>query len=289
MPVRHCERGQRNNSEAAPGLFGCFVSRHDGAFVPIAALAAMLVLCLASLAFAFDFPALTGRVVDQAGVIQSGTRSDIEEMLKNLEDKSGIQLVVATVKSLEGSDIETYANQLFRTWKLGEAKKNNGVLLLVAPTEHKVRIEVGYGLEGTLTDALSSVLISSDIVPRFKTGDFSGGIERGVDGIISILNGDSAEWQPKVPLRSDDQFVSELIPILFVVIFITILVIAVGRSLWSGHYVTRSGRQVWVPTPGSSGSSSWSSSRGSSSSSSSDSGFSGGGGSSGGGGASGSW
>ena len=177
-------------------------------------------LCLASFALAFDFPALTGRVVDQAGVIQSGTRSDIEEMLKNLEDKSGIQLVVATVKSLEGSDIETYANQLFRTWKLGEAKKNNGVLLLVAPAEHKVRIEVGYGLEGTLTDALSSVLISSDIVPRFKTGDFSGGIERGVDGIISILNGDSAEWQPKVPLRSDDQFGNELIPICFLVFFI---------------------------------------------------------------------
>ena len=187
MPLRHCERGQSSSSETAPELFRRFASRHDGVLVPAAAL---LFLCLTSFAFAFNFPALTGRVVDQADVIQSGTKSDIEEMLKNLEDKSGIQLVVATVKSLEGSDIETYANQLFRTWKLGEAKKNNGVLLLVAPAEHKVRIEVGYGLEGTLTDALSSVLISSDIVPRFKTGDFSSGIERGVDGIISILNGE---------------------------------------------------------------------------------------------------
>ena len=77
--------------------------------------------------------------------------------------------------------------QLFRFWKLGEAKKNNGVLLLVAPNERKVRIEVGYGLEGTLTDALSSVIISSAIIPRFKTKDYSGGIERGVDGIISVL------------------------------------------------------------------------------------------------------
>ena len=75
--------------------------------------------------------------------------------------------------------------ELFRFWKLGEAKKNNGVLLLVAPAEHKVRIEVGYGLEGTLTDALSSVIISSAIVPRFKANDYSGGIERGVEGIIS--------------------------------------------------------------------------------------------------------
>jgi uncharacterized protein len=80
------------------------------------------------------------------------SRSELEAKLKNLEDKSGIQVVVATVKSLEGSDIETYANQLFRNWRLGEAKKNNGVLLLIAPNEHKVRIEVGYGLEGTLTE-----------------------------------------------------------------------------------------------------------------------------------------
>ena len=101
------------------------------------------------------------------------SRSELEAKLKNLEDKSGIQVVVATVKSLEGSDIETYANQLFRNWRLGEAKKNNGVLLLVAPNEHKVRIEVGYGLEGTLTDALSSVIISSAMVPRFKANDFS--------------------------------------------------------------------------------------------------------------------
>ena len=286
MPLRHCECGQGNSSETAPGLFRRFALRHDGAFVAVAAL---LFVCLTSFAFSFDFPALTGRVVDQAGVIKSGTKSDIEEMLKNLEDKSGIQLVVATVKSLEGSDIETYANQLFRTWKLGEAKKNNGVLLLVAPAEHKVRIEVGYGLEGTLTDALSSVLISSDIVPRFKTGDFSGGIERGVDGIISILNGDSAEWQPKAAVRSDDNSGSEVVAIVFLIIFITILIAAVSRSLWSGHYVKRNGRQVWVPTPISSSSSSLSSSSDSSSSSSSDSGFSGGGGSSGGGGASGSW
>ncbi len=140
---------------------------------------AALVLCLASLALALDFPALTGRVVDQANVMTAQSRNDLEAKLKELEDKSSIQLVVATVKSLQGSDVETYTNELFRFWKLGEAKKNNGVLLLVAPAEHKVRIEVGYGLEGTLTDALSSVIISSAIIPRFKTGDFSGGIERG--------------------------------------------------------------------------------------------------------------
>jgi uncharacterized protein len=102
----------------------------------------------AFVAFALDYPPLTGRVVDQANVITAQSRGALEEKLKDLEDKSGIQLVVATVKSLQGSDVETYANGLFRFWKLGQAQKNNGVLLLVAPAEHKVRIEVGYGLEG---------------------------------------------------------------------------------------------------------------------------------------------
>ena len=150
--------------------------------------AAVLVLFLAAVAIALSFPPLTGRVVDQAGIMTAQSRSDLEGKLKTLEDKSGIQLVVATVGSLEGNDIETYANQLFRNWRLGEAKKNNGVLLLVAPNEHKVRIEVGYGLEGTLTDALSSVIISSAIVPRFKASDFSGGANSRTMSAVLVRN-----------------------------------------------------------------------------------------------------
>ena len=112
-------------------------------------LVALLALAWAGLAvFAANFPALTGRIVDQANVIAAETRNAIEPKLADLEAKSGIQLVVATVASLEGQEIEPYANALFRTWKLGEKIKNNGVLLLVAPNEHRVRIEVGYGLEG---------------------------------------------------------------------------------------------------------------------------------------------
>jgi uncharacterized protein len=267
--------------------------------------AGLLALCLgAASASALDFPALTGRVVDQANVISADTRSDIEAESKGLEDKSGTQLVVATVKSLQGSDIETYANELFRAWKLGQAQKNNGVLLLVAPSEHKVRIEVGYGLEGTLTDALSSVIISSAIIPRFKDGDFSGGIARGVDGIISVLGGDTAEWQPQpqTAVRAENQSILwALFPMWFSLGLILVMrMIAIGiRDIYcgirygdwhpalSGHYVRRHGQMVFVPASGSSGGSSWSSSD--SSSSSSDSDFSGGGGSSGGGGASGSW
>jgi uncharacterized protein len=146
---------------------------------------------------ALNFPALSGRVVDQANIIQPGTRSAIEQKLADLEAKSGIQLVVATVSSLEGQDIEPYANELFRHWQLGEKTKNNGVLLLVAPNEHRVRIEVGYGVEKTLTDALSRVIIVNAITPRFKSGDFSGGISRGVDDIITVLTTDASEWQER--------------------------------------------------------------------------------------------
>ena len=129
--------------------------------------------------------------------------SALEPKLAELEAKSGIQLVVATVASLEGQEIEPYANELFRTWKLGEKDKNNGVLLLVAPNERRVRIEVGYGLEGTLTDALSKVIITNAITPRFKAGDFSGGITRGVDDIITVLTTDASEWQKRPSLRLD--------------------------------------------------------------------------------------
>jgi uncharacterized protein len=267
--------------------------------------AGLLALCLGSaLALAFDFPKLTGPVVDQADILTAASRSDIAAKSIALQEKSGIQLVVATVRSLEGSDIETYANQLFRAWQLGQAQKNNGVLLLVAPAEHKVRIEVGYGLEGTLTDALSSAIISGAIVPRFKTADFPGGIDRGVDGIISVLNGDTTDWQPQSQhfiIDTDKPgALNTALPILgflAVAIALRLLIMGIAWLLQAnglvkppGHYVKRGGHMVFVPVRSSSRStSSWGSSDSSSSSSSSSDSYSGGGGSSGGGGASGSW
>jgi uncharacterized protein len=247
-----------------------------------------LILCLLpAVAFALDFPALTGRVVDQAGVMTPATKSDIETKSKDLEDKFGIQLVVATVRSLQGSDIETYANQLFRFWKLGEAKKNNGVLLLVAPAEHKVRIEVGYGLEGTLTDALASVIISSAIVPRFKVNDYSGGIQRGVDGIIAVLTTDADEWQRKASVRADDPSgdLNKLFPVLFLVFLIFFIWYLIHQANGSGPGGTGGRRRsVIVPPLGGSWGSGWGGGDGGFGG-----GFSGGGGWSGGGGASGSW
>jgi uncharacterized protein len=285
-------RQQEFGTHAMHGSWQLYPDSRSARFAITPWLMAALILCLASVALAFNFPPQTGRVVDQANVMSAQSRNDLEAKLKDLENKSGIQLVVATVKSLEGSDIETYANELFRNWKLGEAKKNNGVLLLVAPTEHKVRIEVGYGLEGTLTDALSSVIISSAIVPRFKANDFTGGIERGVDGIVSVLSGDTADWQPKPSVRAEDspQLSNELFTILFVLIVIFVIwsLIRGGGGTSSGPYARRGGGMIFLPTGGSWGSSGWSGGFGGGGGGFGG-GFSGGGGWSGGGGASGSW
>jgi uncharacterized protein len=231
-------------------------------------------------ALSANFPALTGRIVDQANIIPAGTRGAIEPKLADLETKSGIQFVVATVASLEGQEIEPYANELFRSWKLGEKTKNNGVLLLVAPNERRVRIEVGYGLEGTLTDALSRVIITNAIAPRFKAGDFGDGIARGVDDIITALTTDSSGWQQRPSLRLDNQPSSD--PINWIIIagliaLVTLLFVSPGFRWFMLNVVLNI-----LLNSGRGGSFS---SRGGSSSG----GFSGGGGSSGGGGASGSW
>jgi uncharacterized protein len=194
------------------------------------------------------------------------------------------------VKTLQGGDVETFANDLFRAWKLGEAKKNNGVLVLVAPAEHKVRIEVGYGLEGTLTDALSSVIISSAIVPRFKANDYAGGIDRGVDAIIAVLTTDADEWHAKARVRSEDQqgLFAGLLPILMIGVVLFLFIYIVRHP---GGPSGRGGRTYYGPSGPWGGSSSGGSSWGGSSGGgfSDGGGFSGGGGSSGGGGASGSW
>jgi uncharacterized protein len=255
-------------------------------------LIAAVVLSFATVAaFALDYPPLSGRVVDQANVIPVQNRGALETKLKELEDKSSIQLVVATVKSLQGGDVETYANGLFRFWKLGQTQKNNGVLLLVAPAEHKVRIEVGYGLEGTLTDALSSVIIASAIIPRFKAGDFSGGIERGVDGIINVLSGDSAGWQAKVDVRREDASsdFNKLFPILFFLLVIFIcwyLIHHAGGGPTGRGTGRRRGVPIFIPYGGPGWGSGWG---GGGLGGGFGGGFAGGGGSSGGGGASGSW
>jgi uncharacterized protein len=133
------------------------------------------------------FPALTGRVVDEAHILDANTQATIERKLADLEAKTGRQLVVVTLNSLQGYEIEDYGYRLGRAWGIGQKGSNTGALLIVVPNEHRVRIEVGYGLEGTLTDAVSRLIIENTILPRFRVNDFAGGIQRGVDDIVQVL------------------------------------------------------------------------------------------------------
>ncbi len=240
-------------------------------------------MLLTSVVLAQSFPPLTGHVVDAANLLKPEARAAIEAKLKAHEDKTTDQLVVVTVSSLEGTTIEDYGYRLGRHWQLGQRGKNNGAILLVAPNDRKVRIEVGYGLEGALTDALSKVIITTAIAPQFQKGDFSGGIDAGVDAMLSILTGDAEEWQRQATIREDEETAVAMVVSFLLFLFFLYLVYMVIFSKGGPRRMhrTRSGQWVPVGTSGGSGSS-WGGSSGGSS-------FSGGGGSFGGGGASGSW
>jgi uncharacterized protein len=248
----------------------------------------ILILLVAGLlvtpALAQTFPALTGRVVDAANILKPEERTALEAKLKAYEDKTSDQVVVATVRSLDGTSVEDYANRLFRHWQLGQKKNNNGVLLLIAPNDRKLRIEVGYGLEGALTDALSKVIITTAIAPQFQKGNFAGGIDAGVDAILSILTGDAEQWQRRAEVREDTSSSFDSVLSFIILLFIFFMISRMMRGAQSGRGIGRRRGSPWIVTTGSgwSGGSGggWSGGGG---------GFSGGGGSSGGGGASGSW
>ncbi len=152
----------------------------------------LLLLILASPALASaepKFPPLTGRVVDDAGILRAHTKRELTDMLADHERATGDQVVVVTLASLQRYPIEEYGYELGRYWGIGQKGKNNGALLIVAPNEHKVRIEVGYGLEGQLTDAKSRAIIDNYILPSFKRGDFNFGILAGATEMVCALGG----------------------------------------------------------------------------------------------------
>ena len=140
-------------------------------------------------AFAVDVPFLTGRVTDNAQILSDETRKAVTANLKAHEEKTTNQIAVLTVPTLEGVSIEEYAVTVFNTWKLGQKGKDNGVLLIVAPKDRKLRIEVGYGLEGTMTDGIAGSIIRNAITPFFKNNDYDRGIDEGVRAIINVLEG----------------------------------------------------------------------------------------------------
>lgn len=137
-------------------------------------------------------PALTGRVVDQAGILSPAVKAELETALAAHENNTTNQVVVVTLESLNGANIEEYSLELGRRWGIGQKGKDNGALLVVAPNDKQIRIEVGYGLEGILTDALSGNIINYYIIPEFKKGDIQNGIKIGTQKIIALLEGDES-------------------------------------------------------------------------------------------------
>ncbi len=161
----------------------------------LAGLVAVVVLLMGQGRPAFadpTFPKLSGRVVDSANMLGQADRQLITQQLAALEEKSSDQLVLVTLPSLQGYDIADFGVRLARHWQIGQKDKNNGVLLIVAPKDRKVRIEVGYGLEGTLTDTLAGNIVHNRILPLFRKGDMREGIKRGITDIIDVLTGDAA-------------------------------------------------------------------------------------------------
>ena len=155
------------------------------------ALAGWICLIGAGAAADLTFPALTGRVVDEAALLSVHDRTSLTSALAALEAKTGAQFVIVTLGSLRDVAIEDYGYQLGRRWGIGQKDKDTGVLLIVAPNQRAVRIEVGYGLEGVLTDALTRTIIDTAILPRFKAGDYPGGMKAGAAQIIGALGGDA--------------------------------------------------------------------------------------------------
>jgi uncharacterized protein len=229
-----------------------------------------LLACHGAVAAEPVFPALSGRVVDEAGLLSAAERERLTAQLAAHERATGQQVVVVTLRSLQGLPIEDFGYRLGRAWGIGEKGKNTGALLVVAPSERAVRIEVGYGLEGLLTDALSRSIIERDILPAFRQGQFARGIVDGTAAMLVALGGTAAapaRGASPVPAANDD-----FAPLIFIgiILFIIIMRFYFGR-----------GRGVWIVPGGGS----W----GGSSSGGFSGGFSGGGGSFGGGGASGKW
>ncbi len=254
-----------------------------------------LLLCLiASPAAAQNFPKLTGQVVDAAGLLTPDQQAALSQKLHNLEQATSRQLVIATVPDLQGYPIEDYGYKLGRAWGIGQKGANNGAILLVSKGDRKVRIEVGYGLEPILTDALSNQIIQDKILPAFRSGDYAGGINAGVDAIVQQLQAPPEEQEKQVQQAVQAQrharhHSGSFVPLIFWGIIMLFVLLPAVRGRRYGRRFGGLPVVIWGPGfgggwgGGSSGGGGWGGFSGGGG------GFSGGGGSFGGGGASGGW
>lgn len=279
------------------------------------ALLGICLLCLVNLAGAQELqavPRLTARVTDQTATLAPDQRNRLESKLADFERQKGTQIALLIVPTVNPETVEQYALRVVEAWKLGRKGVDDGALLLIAKNDRKLRIEVGYGLEGALNDATAKRIISETITPRFKQSDYFGGIDAGLDAMIKVISGEPLP-EPKQAAAADDEFdLESMLPIGFILIFVVggILRAIFGRFLAAGIVGAAAGVIVSLIFSSmliaviagfvafvfsllfgfSGGGRGWTSGGSSSSwGGSSGGGFSGGGGSFGGGGASGDW
>ena len=242
--------------------------------------------------FALEVPAWTGPVNDLAQVMTAQQRQELTDYLTNLNNQTGIQMAVLTVPSLEGDSIEDFSFRTASAWKLGQAKEDNGALLVVSEGDRELRIEVGYGLEGLLTDAKSGLIIRNIITPHFRNGDYGTGIVEGIKNMVGVATEDAQLISAEMTEEEGLDGQSLVVAIIFFSSYFAILTFAITKSVKSKRNGSSSGGSVRIPTATfGSGTSSFGSgfSSGSSFGGGFGGGFSGGGGSFGGGGASGKW
>ncbi len=225
-------------------MTGSFALKRRGSDLAAVLLGLIAVLLFALPAMAqttLDFPPLTGRVVDQANLLSPATEQALTEKLAALEAGSSDQLVVVTLNSLQGQEIEDYGYQLGRAWGIGQSENDNGALLIVAPNERKVRIEVGYGLEPILTDAFSALVIHNEILPEFREGNFEAGVVRGVDALVAQLSLDPAEAQARAAAVEEEKSGVPIVPIVIIgLVFLFMFLGAIG-SMSGGRRHRRDG------------------------------------------------
>lgn len=196
----------------------------------------LLLLCSGLAQAEIKFPPLSGRVVDEAGLLSQATRAQLTQELQAHEQATSNQLVVVTLKNLQGYVIEDFGYQLGRAWGIGQKGKDNGALLIVAQQERKVRIEVGYGLEGTLTDAICANIIQTQILPQFKHGNFDQGIKAGTQAILAAIGG---TYKPKAQKSEKSK------PALFWVFMMFFIVMFISNLLGGSGFGGGRRRGYW--------------------------------------------
>jgi len=201
-----------------------------------AGLVALLVPTIFSFALALEVPPLRGRINDYAGMIQPDKARELEGRLADFERDTGHQVAVLTIPSLKGDALEDFSIRVAEAWKIGQKGFDNGAILLIVRDDHKLRIEVGYGLEGVLPDAIANRIISEIIVPRFRENDYSGGIEAGVNAILQVTKGEPLPERARTSTRSNASRASSLLTALTMTAILALFIGMTQRRLIGGVF-----------------------------------------------------